>query len=94
MDTSTGWGVPPAELAEDDLIRELTSVHDARTETLRFGSDDALANSDRRMAELEAEYLRRFPQREVDPGRLREGAREGLRETGREDGTAGAEGAW
>jgi hypothetical protein len=28
------------------------------------------------MAELEQEYLRRFPDREVDPGRLRSGARE------------------
>lgn len=91
MDTSTGLGVPPAELTDEELIRELTSVHATRTETLRFGSDDALANSDRRMAELEAEYLRRFPQREVDPGRLREGAREGLRE-GKPEGAH--EGAW
>lgn len=72
-----GLGVPPIELAEEDLLRELASVHGARTDTLRFGSDDALANSDRRTAELEAEYLRRYPDREVDPARLRDGAREG-----------------
>jgi hypothetical protein len=28
------------------------------------------------MDELEAEYLQRFPDREVDPGRQREGARQ------------------
>jgi Family of unknown function (DUF6158) len=65
-----GLGVEPAALSDDDLLRELRSVHDTRHETFRHGSDDALANHDRRTAELEREYLVRFPHREVDPQRL------------------------
>jgi hypothetical protein len=64
-------GIDPATLDVEDLMRELRSLHDTRHETLRHGSDDALGNHDRRMLELEQEYLRRFPQREVDPARLR-----------------------
>jgi hypothetical protein len=67
-----GWGVPPDQLSNDDLLRELASIHRTRHDTLRHGSDDSLAEHDRRMAELEAEYLRRFPEREVDTGRLRD----------------------
>lgn len=68
-------GVPAGELSTEDLLRELGSVHRTRHEALRHGSDQALANHDVRMAELETEYLRRFPEREVDPERLTEGAR-------------------
>jgi hypothetical protein len=64
-------GVDPAELSADDLLRELYTLHSTRHETLRHGSDDALANHNRRLAELESEYLRRYPQREIDPARLR-----------------------
>jgi hypothetical protein len=78
-------GVPPTDLPDEDLIRELASVHSTRTDTLRFGSHDSLVNSNQRMAELEAEYLRRYPQREVDPARLREGSRAGANEVGREE---------
>ena len=69
-------GVAPADLSEDDLIRELAQLHETRNETLRHGGDDALATHNRRQAELESEYLRRYPEREVDPGRLRSGARQ------------------
>ena len=65
-------GVKPGALSTDDLLRELASLHDARHETFRHGSADALAHHDRRTAELEREYLRRFPDREVDPERLRD----------------------
>lgn len=68
----TADGIDPARLSDDDLLRELESVHQTRHDTLRFGSDDALANHDRRMAELEAEYLRRYPEREISPSRLRD----------------------
>lgn len=68
-------GIPASELPDDDLLRELASVHRTRHETLRHGSDQALVHHDERMAELEGEYLRRFPQREIDPERLTEGAR-------------------
>lgn len=68
-------GRPPSDLADADLFRELESLHRTRTTTLRHGSDDALRVHGERTAELEAEYLRRFPGREVDPDRTRDGAR-------------------
>jgi len=67
-------GVEPGDLSDDDLLRELASVHETRHETLRHGSDSALDNHTRRQGELEKEYLRRFPDREVDPQRLRDPA--------------------
>jgi uncharacterized protein DUF6158 len=69
-------GVPAAELAEKDLLRELKHLHDTRHGTFLHGSAGALAVHTRRMAELEQEYLRRHPERAVDPDRLRAGARE------------------
>jgi hypothetical protein len=72
-------GVPANQLTDDDLSRELTHLHETREQTFRHGSEQALARHDERSAELEEEYLRRYPQREVDPHRLRSGAR--LRET-------------
>ena len=66
-------GVSPADLADEDLIRELHSLHRTRLHTLRHGPDAALANHLRRTAELETEYLTRHPGREVDPGRLPHG---------------------
>jgi len=71
-----GPGVSPGELGDDQLLRELGSLHDTRHTTLRHGSDDALETHTRRTRELEAEYLRRHPQREVDADRLRSGARD------------------
>jgi hypothetical protein len=68
-------GVPASELPDDDLLRELASVHRTRHETVRHGSDQALDHHNARMAELEDEYVRRFPEREIDPQRLTEGAR-------------------
>jgi Family of unknown function (DUF6158) len=69
-------GVPAAELSEEDLLRELAHVHATRQETFLHGSADALLNHTRRTAELEDEYLVRHPEREIDPARLRAGARE------------------
>ncbi|MEV1147483.1 DUF6158 family protein [Micromonospora sp. NPDC049799] len=65
-------GVDPAELGDDDLIREMHSLHRTRLDTLRHAADSALANHLRRTAELETEYLARHPGREVDPSRLRD----------------------
>lgn len=62
---------PTAELTDADLLTELDQVLRGRLETLRHGSDAAVANSARRLAELEDEYVRRFPDREVQPERLR-----------------------
>ncbi|MGC4807122.1 DUF6158 family protein [Micromonospora sp. DT233] len=64
-------GVDPTELTDEDLIREMRSLHRTRLDTLRHAADSALANHLRRTAELETEYLARHPGREVDPARLR-----------------------
>jgi hypothetical protein len=69
-------GVPGAQLGDEDLLREMGELHRTRDDTLRHGSDQALAHHDERLAELESEYRRRFPDREVDPQRLRSGARQ------------------
>ncbi|MEV0004050.1 DUF6158 family protein [Micromonospora sp. NPDC050980] len=65
-------GVDPAELGDEDLIREVQRLHRTRLDTLRHATDSALANHLRRTAELETEYLARHPGREVDPHRLRD----------------------
>ncbi|SCG74375.1 DUF6158 family protein [Micromonospora humi] len=65
-------GVDPAELGDEDLVREMRSLHRTRLDTLRHATDSALANHLRRTAELETEYLARHPGREVDPHRLRD----------------------
>jgi hypothetical protein len=63
-------GIDPAGLADDDLFRELASLYRTRLETLRHGPEAALANHFKRTADLETEYMARYPGREVDPGRL------------------------
>lgn len=73
-DETTGPAV--GDLSSDDLLREMAHLHRTRTDTLRHGSPAALLAHTNRQSALEHEYLRRFPEREVDPGRLRAGARE------------------
>ncbi|BAL86275.1 hypothetical protein AMIS_10550 [Actinoplanes missouriensis 431] len=63
-------GIDPAGLADDDLFRELGSLYRTRLQTLRHGPDAALENHFKRTAELETEYMARYPGREVDPSRL------------------------
>jgi len=63
-------GIDPAGLGDEDLFRELASLHRTRLETLRHGPDAALANHFKRTADLETEYMARFPGREVDQDRL------------------------
>jgi hypothetical protein len=60
-------GIPPRDLSDEDLVREMQSLHRTRDDAVRHGPDAALDHHDRRTAELEAEYLRRFPDREVTP---------------------------
>lgn len=74
-DQTTIDGVPADQLSDEELRRELASVHRTRHDTFLHGSKQSLAHHNQRTAELEAEYLRRFPEREVDPERLTEGAR-------------------
>jgi Family of unknown function (DUF6158) len=69
-DAVSDIGIDPAGLADEDLFRELSSLHRTRLQTLRHGPDAALENHLRRTAELETEYLARHPGREVDPRRL------------------------
>jgi hypothetical protein len=69
-------GIDPRDLDDEDLIRELRRLHETRTDTLFHGSDDAMERHTSRTQELEGEYLKRFPERHVDPGRLRSGARQ------------------
>ncbi|GAA2353713.1 hypothetical protein Cme02nite_46200 [Catellatospora methionotrophica] len=64
-------GIPAAALSNHELSRELASLHRTRHDTFVHGSDSALANHDHRSRELELEYLRRFPERDPDPRRLR-----------------------
>jgi hypothetical protein len=73
--TDTGGGPAAQDLSDEDLLREMAHLHETRTTTLRHGSPDALAAHTHRQEALEQEYLRRWPEREVDPQRLREGAR-------------------
>ncbi|WP_395111169.1 DUF6158 family protein [Actinomadura sp. SCN-SB] len=75
MPDATSNGVDPRALSDEDLLRELRHLHETRTDALRHAADQALAEHSRRTNQLEAEYLSRYPEREVDPERLRAGAR-------------------
>jgi len=75
MDEATQQGIPASQLKDDDLRRELRRLHETRHETFLHGTEEALSNHTERMAEMEEEYLRRHPQRSVEPGRTREGTR-------------------
>ncbi|RAY15547.1 hypothetical protein DPM19_07055 [Actinomadura craniellae] len=68
-------GLDPGLLSDDDLLRELGHLYATRLDALRHAADQAMEEHTRRTADLEAEYLRRRPEREIDPERLREGAR-------------------
>lgn len=86
-------GIPPADLSDEDLRRELAHLHETRHATVLDGSESALEAHTRRMLALEREFLRRFPQEAApDPRRTRAGSREraGQPVPGRDlDGTAG-----
>ncbi len=69
-------GVPPDDLAESDLLRELEHLHATRHDTFLHGAVDALQEHTARTQLLEEEYLRRYPEREVDPARTRTGSRD------------------
>ncbi|MDP9101894.1 MAG: DUF6158 family protein [Actinomycetota bacterium] len=69
-------GVPPEQLNDEALDRELLHLHETRNETFLHGSEDALAIHTARTALLEQEYLRRNPDRVPDARRTRHGSRE------------------
>lgn len=69
-------GIDPGRLADDDLAREVSHLHQTRHDTFLQGSEDALEAHTSRMLTLEAEYLRRFPDRAAPhPLRTRAGSR-------------------
>ena len=74
-------GVPPDDLAEPDLLRELEHLHATRHDTFLHGAPDALQEHTERTQHLEAEYLRRHSEREVDPARTRSGSRDATPES-------------
>jgi len=69
-------GVAAEELDEEALLRELASLHRTRHETFLHASTQALQHHSERTTQLELEYLRRHPERQIDPERLRSGARQ------------------
>ncbi len=69
-------GVPAESLTDEALERELKHLHETRHDTFLHGSEDALQFHTKRMNELEAEYLRRNPDRVIDARRTRHGSRE------------------
>jgi Family of unknown function (DUF6158) len=70
-------GVPPDEVSDSDLHRELAHLHETRHETVLHGTEDALEVHTKRMLALEQEFLRRFPLESApDPLRTRAGSRE------------------
>jgi hypothetical protein len=67
-------GVPAMQLSDAQLERDLAHLHATRHETFLHGTESALEAHTRRMKEVEAEYLRRFPDRVMpDPARTRQG---------------------
>ena len=75
--TDRSHGIDPAELADDDLRREVAHLHETRHDTLLGGSESALQAHTERMLALEQEFLRRFPELGApDPRRTRAGSRE------------------
>jgi hypothetical protein len=69
-------GVPPEQLSDADLERELAHLHETRHDTFLHGSEDSLYFHTLRTGELEQEYLRRNPDRVIDARRTRHGSRE------------------
>lgn len=59
-----------ADLTEHELLRELEHLHATRHEMFLHASAQAMVAHSERQHELEDEYLRRHPDREIDPGRL------------------------
>lgn len=69
-------GIPPEQLEDDDLRRELHHLYETREDTFFNGTGDAFEVHTDRMLELEREYARRHPdETKADPARTREGAR-------------------
>ncbi|HVL33129.1 MAG TPA: DUF6158 family protein, partial [Actinomycetota bacterium] len=69
-------GVPPSELSDADLLRELRHMYETREDTFFNGSAQALRTHTDRMFELESAYAARHGEKvEPSPSRTRAGAR-------------------
>jgi hypothetical protein len=64
-------GVAAADLSDEDLLRELEQLHRTRHETFLHAPPQALQRHSERSTELEFDYLRRHPERDVDQARMR-----------------------
>jgi hypothetical protein len=67
-------GIAAADLSDEDLLRELEQLHRTRHEAFLHAPAPALQHHSERTAELEHEYLRRNPERDVDQSRVRDHA--------------------
>ncbi len=76
-------GLPAGALADDDLRRDVETLHRTRHETMLHGSEDAFEAHTRRMLELEQEFIRRFPSEAAPDGRR---TRAGSRQDAGQDG--------
>ena len=56
---SRAEGIPPRDLADDDLRREMQHLHDTRHDVVTGGSESALETHTERMLATEQEFLRR-----------------------------------
>jgi len=69
-------GLPPSQLSDETLVRDVEHLHETRHETFLHGTHDAFTHHTTRMLELEQEFLRRFPERVLpEPLRTRAGSR-------------------
>jgi uncharacterized protein DUF6158 len=61
-----GTGIPPTDLSDEDLERELAHVHEKRHEILLDGTAEQWHNLRARTDELERGYVERFVTRVKD----------------------------
>ena len=70
-------GIPPQDLSDEDLRRELAHLHETRHDAVTGGTESALEAHTERMLTLEREFIARFPRDAApDPRRTRAGSRE------------------
>jgi hypothetical protein len=70
-------GIPPRQLTDADLAREVAHLHGTRHNTFLHGTRDALRAHTVRMLALEEESMRRFSGiMTPDPMRTRAGSRQ------------------
>ena len=65
-----GEGVAAGDLSDDDLLPELAQLHRTRHDAFLHAPTAALQHHSERTAELELEYLRRRPERDIDETRV------------------------